>query len=132
MASARRFEDLLAWQRMHELNIEIWKATDRPPASCNFKFCDQIRDASDSAERNVAEGFGRYSPGQFAHFLDVARASALETKTLLIKGLDVGYWKQEEFDRLDQLANRGIQAVAKLQRYLRSPKAKRNAKRRYR
>jgi hypothetical protein len=62
----------------------------------------------------------------------VARASALETKTLLIKGLDVGYWKQEEFDRLDQLANRGIQAVAKLQRYLRSPKAKRNAKRRYR
>jgi four helix bundle protein len=132
MAGARRFEDLLAWQRMHELNIEIWKATDRPPASCNFKFCDQIQDASDSAERNVAEGFGRYSPGQFAHFLDVARASALETKTLLIKGLDVGYWKQEEFDRLDQLANRGIQAVAKLQRYLRSPKAKRNAKRRYR
>lgn len=117
---------------MHELSNEIWKATDRPPASHNFKFCGQIRDASDSAARNVAEGFGRYSPGQFAHFLDVARASALETKTLLIKGLDVGYWKQEEFDRLDQLANRGIQAVAKLQRYLRSPRAKRNAKRRYR
>ena len=44
----------------------------------------------------------------------------------------MGYWNQEEFERLDQLANRGIQAVAKLQRYLRSPKAKRNAKRRYR
>ena len=127
MAGARRFEDLLTWQRMHELNIEIWKATDRPPVSCNFKFCDQIRDASDSAERNVAEGFGRFSPGQFAHFLDIARASAMETKTLLIKGLEIGYWPQDEFDRLSRLADRGIQAVAKLQR---SPFAKSEAQRR--
>jgi four helix bundle protein len=132
MPGATRFEDLLAWQRMHELNTEVWRATDRPPASRNFKFCDQIRDASDSAERNVAEGFGRYSPGQFAHFLDIARASAIETQTLLLKGLEVGYWPKDEFDRLDALAVRGVQAVAKLQRYLRSPKAKRNARRRYR
>ena len=117
---------------MHELNIEIWTATDRPPASRNSKFCDQIRDASDSAERNVAEGFGRFSPGQFAHFLDIARASAMETQTLLIKGLETEYWPQEEFERLSSLADRGIQAVAKLQRYLRSPKAQRNARRRYR
>jgi hypothetical protein len=39
----------------------------------------------------------------------------------------VGYWQQEEFGRLDKLADRGIQAVAKLQRYLRSARAKRNA-----
>ena len=32
----------------------------------------------------------------------------------------------------DSLADRGIQAVAKFQRYLRSPEAKRNAARRYR
>jgi four helix bundle protein len=129
VAVARRFEDLLSWQRMRELNVEVWKATDQPPVSANFKFCSQIRDASDSAERNVAEGFGRFHPGQFAHFLDVSRASALETKTLLSKGLAVGYWKEEEFARLDKLADRGIQAVAKLQRYLRSPRAKRNAQR---
>ena len=128
----RRFEDLVAWQRMHQLSIEVWKATDQPPVSRDFKFCDQIRDASESAERNVAEGFGRFSPPQFAHLLDIARASAMETKTLLIKGLDVGYWSEDEFDRLTGLADRGIQAVAKLQRYLRSPRAKRNARRRYR
>jgi four helix bundle protein len=129
VAVARRFEDLLAWQRMRELSIEVWHATDQPPASTNFKFRDQIRDASESAERNIAEGFGRYNPGEFAHFLDVSRASALETKTLLTKGLAVGYWKQEDFARLDKLADRGIQAVAKLQRYLRSARAKRNAQR---
>jgi hypothetical protein len=49
----------------------------------------------------------------------------------LKKGLDVGYWTEEEFQRLDKLANRGLPAVARFQRYLRSPAAKRNAARRY-
>ncbi len=102
------------------------------PACRDFRFRDQIRDASDSAARNVAEGFGRYGPAQFAHFLDIARGSAQETRALLQKGRAIGYWTPDEFDRLDALAIRGIQAVAKLQRYLRSPQAKRNAKRRER
>jgi four helix bundle protein len=112
---------------MKKLSVEVWKATDRPPASKDFDFRNEIRDASDSAQRNVAEGFGRYNPPQFANFLDFTRASALETKALLKKGLAVGYWSEDEFKRLDKLADRGLQAVAKFQRYLRSPQARRNA-----
>jgi four helix bundle protein len=132
VAAADRVEDLIAWQRMHELNTEVWKATDQGGASRDWRFRDEIRDAADSAERNVAEGFGRFYPGQFAYFLDISRASALETKGLLKKGLLARYLDEPEFARLDTLANRGLQAVAKLQRYLRSPAAKRNAARRYR
>ena len=129
---AKRFEELVCWQRMNELSLEVWKVTDRPPASKDFDFRDEIRDASDSAQRNIAEGFGRFNPTDFAHFLDFSRASALETKALLKKGLSVGSWTQIEFQRIDTLANRGLQTVARLQRYLRSPQAKRNAARRYR
>jgi four helix bundle protein len=129
MPGVRRFEDLLAWQRAHELHIAVWKATEQPPASRDFRFRNQIRDASESVPRNVAEGFGRFSPGQFAAFLSVSRASALETKSLLRKGLDVGYWNEDEFLRLDQFANRAIQSIAKLQRYLRSAQATHNAQR---
>ena len=117
---------------MKELSVEIWKATARPPAATEFKFRDQIRDSSDSAHRNIAEGFGRFNPTEFVRFLDISRGSALETKALLKKGLAVGYWTAEEFQRLDKLADRGLQAVAKFQRYLRSPAAKRNAAQRYR
>ena len=131
MAAANRFEELVVWQRVHELHIEVWKATEKPPAAKDFKFRDQIRDASESAVRNVAEGFGRYNPIEFARFLDIDRASVLETQALLRKGLDVGYWPQEEFDRLNALADRALQVLAKFQRYLRSPQAKRNAERRY-
>jgi hypothetical protein len=30
---AKRFEDLLVWQRMNGLSAEIWKATERLPAT---------------------------------------------------------------------------------------------------
>ena len=129
MAGADRFEDLLTWQLAHELHIEIWKASDKAPASRDFLFRAQIRDASESVPRNVAEGFGRYSPPQFVNFLDVSRASVLETKSLLKKGLAVGYWDEKEFRRLDRLATRALQAIARFQRYLRSPQARRNAER---
>jgi four helix bundle protein len=131
MVVAKRFEELLSWQRMHELNIEVWKATVHL-TRLEPDFCQQIRDAADSAERNVAEGFGRFNPRPFANFLDFSRASALETKALLKKALKVGYLTAEQVERLDKLATRGIQALAKFQRYLRSEEAKRNAKRRYR
>ena len=116
---------------MHELNIEVWTATKYGGAGRDFDFRNQIRDAADSAERNIAEGFGRYKPLVFANFLDFSRASACETRSLLRKGLICGYFSAQHFERLDKLAVRGLQAVANFQRYLRSPAAKRNAARRY-
>ena len=64
----------------------------------------RFANAADSAERNIAEGFGRYNPPQFAHFLDFSRASAQETRSLLKKGAAVGYFSPDEYDRLNLLA----------------------------
>lgn len=51
-----------------------------PVAQC-FKFRENMRDAADSAQRNFPEGFGRFSPGDFARFLDHSKASLMEVKT---------------------------------------------------
>ena len=114
---------------MYELSLEVWKFTDQPRVSRHFKYCDQIRDSSDSAHRNVAEGFGRYNPGEFVRFLDVSRGSAEETRALLKTACENRFISKQQFDALDRLAVRGLQALAKFQRYLRSPAAKRNAER---
>ena len=129
MAGATRFQDFVAWQLMYELSVRIWRATDGPSGARDVRFRDQIRDASDSIHRNIAEGFGRYNPGDFARFLDIARASAEETRALLKKGRAVGYLTEQSFNELDRIAIRGFVAMARLQRYLRSEEAKRNAKR---
>src|SRR5262249_18276353 len=44
----------------------------------DFKHRDQIRGSSASAPSNIAEGFGRFSPAEFALFLKYARASLME------------------------------------------------------
>ena len=82
---------------MFDLSVEVWRFTDLPPSSRDFKYRDQIRDSSDSAHRNVAEGFGRYNPAAFT--------------------------------TLDRLSNQGLQALARLRRYLRTSEARRNAQR---
>jgi four helix bundle protein len=101
---------------MLELNLEIWKATTRRAAGRDCRFSNEIRDAADSAERNVAEGFGQFNQAECARFLDISRASTLETRTLLKEGLAVGYLSQEEFNRLDALVVRGLQALADFER----------------
>ena len=129
MAGASRFQDLVVWQLTYELSVRIWRATEGPPGVKDVRFRDQIRDASDSIHRNIAEGFGRYNPGEFARFLDIARGSAEETRALLNKGRAVGYLTEQSFNELDRIAIRGFVAMARLQRYLRSEEAKRSAKR---
>jgi four helix bundle protein len=129
MATAERFQELLAWQLMYSLSVEVWRATTKAPASYDFEFRNQIRDSSDSAHRNIAEGFGRFDPPQFLNFLNISRASAEETRSLLKKGVAVGHLTNEEYARLDRLAVRGLQAVARFQWYLRTPQAKLNAQR---
>lgn len=125
MAGANRFEDLTVWQRMLELNYEVWKATTWVAAGRDFCFANQIRQAVDSAERNVAEGFGRFDPTECAHFLDISRASTLETQTLLKEGLAVGHFTEDDFARLDALATRGLQALDHFELYLNPPYAPR-------
>ena len=132
MQVATRFEELVTWQRLYELSVEVHKATVSGAAARDADYCEQIRDASDSAQRNVAEGFGRFDPPQFANFLNFSRGSAQETRALLRKGLDAGYFTRHEYARLDKLAVQGLQLLARFQRYLRSSAAKRNAARRYR
>jgi four helix bundle protein len=125
----RRYEDFKAWQLAAELNSKVFALTSAPPSSDDFRFRDNIRDAADSAQRNFPEGFGRFSPGDFARFLDHSRASLLEVKNELAVGLDRGYFREADADAATLLVTRALRALAGLQRYLRSPQAKLNAQR---
>jgi four helix bundle protein len=125
----RRYQDFKAWQLAAELNTTVFRLTSKPPSCSDFRFRDNIRDAADSAQRNFPEGFGRFAPGDFAHFLDHSRASLLEVKNELAVGLDRGYFPADDVDAATTLVRRALKALSGLQRYLRSPQAKLNAKR---
>ena len=84
---AYRIEDLIVWQLANQLKREIYAFTARPPASRDFKYRDQIRDAAALVTRNTAEGFGLFRPKQFKNFLAIAAGSLQEVKDQLHRRL---------------------------------------------
>jgi four helix bundle protein len=114
----RDFRDLVAWQLVDELRREVIAFTANEPFSRDFKFCDQIRDASSSACRNTAEGFGRFRPADNARFLEFARASLCEVQDGLIEAQQKGYIDVRRFDDLWLLSRRALGANTNYMKYL--------------
>ena len=119
VAGARRPEDLAAWQLAWELKRKVYAFTKKPEAARDGDFCKDIRRAARSAPHNTCEGFYRFSPGDFAQFLSVARGSLGEVRDQVRHALDEQYLSEAEFAELLHLADRAIGANTKLQDYLR-------------
>ena len=113
-----RFEDLATWQLADELRREVCAFTESGPASRDFKYRNQIRDAAGSACRNTSEGFDRFRPAEFARFLEFARGSLGEIQDGLIEAHQRQFITGELFDRLWILSKRAIGANTNLMKYL--------------
>jgi len=113
-----RYEDLVAWQLARELEREIFAFTTNAAASKDVDYCRQIRRSGSSGPRNIAEGFGRYRPAEFARFVRIARGSLMETKDHLSAALERQYVSSSEFGRMNQLVNRALGASTRLVQYL--------------
>ena len=72
---------------------------------------------------NTAEGFARKTGRDFAHFLDVARGSAVEVRSLLYVSPDVGYTHADEFKALRELSEEVTSLIAGFTTYLRRVQA---------
>jgi four helix bundle protein len=128
MAGVRRFEELDCWKLATELKLGIYDVLERAHVKTDRGFCEDVRDAARSAPANIAEGFGRRTDPDFAHFLDIARGSLNECRNHLSDARDRNYINEDERSALDSLASRAVGAVAGLQRYLRGETRKRRRK----
>ncbi len=98
MPTAKRFEDLLVWQKSRALTKEIYRIT---AAWRDRSLQDQIRRASVSVLSNIAEGFERGSNQEMLHFLYIARGSAAEVRAQLYIATDIGYLESSTLERLN-------------------------------
>lgn len=120
MAAIKRFEEIKAWQKARALVCEVYKICCVGAISKDYGLRDQLCRAAVSSMSNIAEGFGRNSNKDFAHFLDVARGSAMETQSLLYVALDVGYISQDVFNTLYEQAKEASALIIGFSSYLRS------------
>ena len=96
----QNFQNLLVWQRAHELTLDVYRATASLPSSERYGLAAQLRSAAVSIESNIAEGCGRGSDPDFARFLYHAAGSANEIECQILVARDLGFWSVEVAARL--------------------------------
>jgi len=104
MSSSGSFRDLRVWQEAMNLAREVYRGTGSFPRHELYGLTQQIRRAAVSVPSNVAEGKGRHSDKEFAHFLFNARGSLLELQTQLMLAEDLEYLSAADARRLLALA----------------------------
>jgi four helix bundle protein len=107
----RSFEDLLVWQMAIALVKQVYLVTSAGALKTDFGLKDQIRRASVSIPTNVAEGFERASRKEYLQFLNIAKGSAGELRSLLRVAFEIDYLEKRLYDELSD-------SVAKLSAYL--------------
>src|SRR5688572_2550293 len=114
MGAGRSPENLVAWQLCEELADLVVAITATGPVCKDFKFRDQIRSSSGGPGPNIAEGFGRFTPREFAHYLRMAISSLMETRTFLLRGERLSYWTPQAGAAALSLCDRALDITRKL------------------
>jgi hypothetical protein len=70
--TAHNIHELATFRLCEDLMKKVEAGTATGNVAQDFRFCDQINDAALDAAADVAEGFARFYPGEFARFLDYA------------------------------------------------------------
>lgn len=114
--AVERFEDLVAWQRARLLTREIYRLMKEGLFTRDFGLTKQIQRAAVSVMANIAEGFDRNRPIEFARFLDIAKGSCAEVKSHLYVAHDVGYIERSQLSKLLDLTDETARVIAGLRR----------------
>ena len=107
----RDYRELLIWQKAHELTLLVYQATAVFPGDERFGLVSQMRRVSASIAINIAEGSGRETPKDFAHFIQMAIGSCSELKYELLLSNDLGYISQETYDDLSFRASEALRMM---------------------
>ena len=86
-----QYRSLIVWQKSMQFSKQVYQLIERFPSTEKYALSDQVRRAVVSVPSNIAEGCGRASNRDYAHFLSIARGSLYETMTQLEIAQSLGY-----------------------------------------
>jgi len=97
------FRQLRVWEKAHQLALAIYKISSWFPKEELYGLTSQIRRASMSVPTNIAEGCGRGTDAEFAHFLQIAMGSACETEYEWLLCLELGFVLPDEYKNMQEV-----------------------------
>jgi len=118
-----KFEELKAWQKSHQLVLDIYKIIKKFPTEEKFSLVDQIKRSSSSIPTNIVEGNERKTKNEFIQFLYVSKGSCAETKYHLLLAKDLDYISESEYQNLNQQLTEVSKMISGLINYLKNLKS---------
>lgn len=100
MAVIRRFQDLIVWQKSHQLALQVYKVTKQFPKEETYVLTSQIRRAVISIGSNIVEGFNRKTVKDSLQFYNIATGSLHELEYQLLLARDLQYISNRDYDML--------------------------------
>ncbi|HEX4375456.1 MAG TPA: four helix bundle protein [Puia sp.] len=101
----QNYKELKVWEKSHLFTLKVYEATKLFPKEEIYSLTNQLRRSAASIPANIAEGCGKNSKPEFAHYLNIALGSANESEYHLILSKDLQYLKQDVFEILFNLIN---------------------------
>ncbi|WP_026967271.1 four helix bundle protein [Algoriphagus terrigena] len=92
------YKELIVWKKAIRLCAHIYRLTADFPNEERFGLISQIRRAVVSVPSNIAEGGGRRTDKEFAHFLGIAHGSICEVESQLYVSVELEF---TYFDKID-------------------------------
>jgi four helix bundle protein len=70
----QNYKELKVWEKSHAFTLKVYEVTKVFPKEEVYALTNQVRRAASSIPANIAEGGGKNSKSELAHFLNVALA----------------------------------------------------------
>jgi four helix bundle protein len=114
---AEKFQDLIVWQKAHNLVLRVYRLTATYPKNEIFGLVSQMRRAAVSVPANLAEGFKRKGQPDKARIMNIAQSSLEELRYYFLLSRDLGYLPGSQgSDDVDEVGRMLAAYVATLQR----------------
>ena len=100
------YKNLDIYKESKTLVMMVYKLLKQFPKEEQYALCDQLRRAVISVPSNVAEGSGRTSSKDQAHFYEMAFGSLMEVDCQMDIANELGYITHEDLDTLSYQISR--------------------------
>lgn len=120
MQKVGSFEDLWVWQEARVLVREIYfDFAEGTPGERDYGFRNQIQQAGISIMNNIAEGFERSTDTEKARFMDIAKGSCGEVRSMYYAAEDLRYISAEKAAQRREASRKISRGLSSLASHLR-------------
>ena len=77
----KTYRDLIVWDKAVDLAVSVFRFSEKLEGRRFVPLVDQMNRAATSVPSNIAEGFGRYSRGDYMRFVGISNGSLCEVET---------------------------------------------------